>query len=142
MTEMKYQNYPQKCSCLQKYNIHYHQSNFSCLVCTKYIFHLAIRQLRHRHSGTKKHNTRVYNLISVPQIKRLLLEDAIISNRTEPRNGGKKENQSYGEVINKKVMLKIWSLIRILYLKQQSNIIRSFYSLKFENSLYSNKFSV
>ena len=36
--------------------------------------------------------TLVYNLISVPQITRLLLEDAIISSKTDPRNSNKKEN--------------------------------------------------
>ena len=81
-------------------------------------------------------NTRVYNLISVPPITWLLLEDVIISSKTEPRNGSKKENRSYGEVRKNKTMLKIFSLVRILYLKQQSNILRSFYSL------FSNKFSV
>ena len=77
-------------------------------------------------------NILVYNLISLPQVTRLLLEDAIISSKTEHRNGSKNENQSYGEIRNNKAMLKILSLIRILYLKQQSNILRSFYSLKFE----------
>ena len=81
-------------------------------------------------------NTRVYNLVSVPQITRLLLEDATISSKTEPPNGSKNENRSYGEARNNKAMLKILSLIRILYLKQQSNILRSFYSL------FCNKFSV
>ena len=71
-------------------------------------------------------NTRVYNLISVPQITQLLLEDAIISSKTEPANGSKNENRSYGEVRNNKAMLKILLLTRILYLKQQSNILRSF----------------
>ena len=77
-------------------------------------------------------NILVYNLISLPQVTRLLLEDAIISSKTEHRNGSKKENQSYGEIRNNKTMLKILSLIRILYLRQQSNILRSFYNLKFE----------
>ena len=81
-------------------------------------------------------NTRIYNLVSVPQITRLLLEDATISSKTEPPNGSKNEKRSYGEARNNKAMLKILSLIRILYLKQQSNILRSFYSL------FSNKFSV
>ena len=40
-------------------------------------------------------NTRIYNLISVPQVTPLLLEDAIISSKTEPPNGSK--NRSYGE---------------------------------------------
>ena len=63
-------------------------------------------------------NTRVYNLISVPQIAQLLLEDAIILSKTEPANGSKNENRSYGEVRNNKAMLKILLLTRILYLKQ------------------------
>ena len=45
-----------KCSYLQKYNTHCQQKNFSYLVCTKYIFYLAICQLRHRNSGINKHN--------------------------------------------------------------------------------------
>ena len=81
-------------------------------------------------------NTRIYNLNSVPQITQLLLEDAIISRKTEPANGSKNENRSYGEVRNNKTRLKILSLIGILYLKQQKNILRSFYSL------FSNKFSI
>ena len=62
-------------------------------------------------------NTRVYNLISVPQITRLLLEDTTISSKTDPRNGSKKEKRSYGKVRNNKTMLKILSFIQILYLK-------------------------
>ena len=87
-------------------------------------------------SGKETQNTRVYNLISVPQITQLLLEDAIISSKTEPANGIKNENGSYGGVRNNKTRLKILPLIGILYLKQQSNILRSLYSL------FSNKFSV
>ena len=71
-------------------------------------------------------NAWVYNLISVTQVTRVSLEDAIVSSKTEPRNGNKKENRSYGEVRNNKAMLKILSLFRILYLKQQSDILRSF----------------
>ena len=47
----------------------------------------------------------------------------IILGKTEPRNGSRKENRSYGEVRNNKAILKILSLIQILYLKQQSNIM-------------------
>ena len=83
-----------------------------------------------------KFNTRVYNFVSVPQITRPLLEDVTISSKTEPPNGSKNENRSYGEARNNNVMLKILPLIRILYLQQQSHILRSFYSL------FSNKFSV
>ena len=38
-------------------------------------------------------NTQVYNLISVLQVTRLLLGDAIILSKTDPRNGSKKENR-------------------------------------------------
>ena len=61
-----------------------------------------------------QYNTQVYSLISVPQIKRLLIEDATISSKTDPRNGRKKEKMSYGKVRNNKIMLKISSFIRIL----------------------------
>ena len=86
--------------------------------------------------GVNQYNTRVYNLISVPQITQVSLEDAIISSKTELANGSKNENRSYGEVRNNKKRLKILSLIGILYLKQQSNILLSFYRL------FSNKFRV
>ena len=45
---------------------------------------------------------RVYNLISVPQITWLLLGDAKILTKTDPRNGSKKEKRSYGKVKNNK----------------------------------------
>ena len=45
--------------------------------------------------------------ISVPQITRLLLGDAIISSKTDPHNGSKKEKRSYGKTKNDKTMLKI-----------------------------------
>ena len=41
---------------LQKTNVRYQQNNFLCLICTRYIFHLAICQLRHRGSVINKHN--------------------------------------------------------------------------------------
>ena len=85
-------------------------------------------------------NTRIYNLISVPQITQLLLGDAIISSKTDPHNGSKKEKGSYGEVKNNNTMLKILPFIRILYLKQQSSILRCFCRLKFEKSLINNTF--
>ena len=53
----------------------------------------------------EKTNTRIYSLISVPQITRLLLGDAIISSKTDPHNGSKKEKRSYGEVKNNNTML-------------------------------------
>ena len=46
----------------------------------------------------KKLITRIYNLISVPQITQLLLGDAIISSKTDLRSGNKKEKRSYGKV--------------------------------------------
>ena len=41
MTDMKYQNYPQKYSYLQNYNTPYKQKNLSGLFCARYIYHLA-----------------------------------------------------------------------------------------------------
>ena len=45
---------------------------------------------------TVKGNARVYNVISVPQIVRPFLRDAIISSKTDLRCGRKKEKRSYG----------------------------------------------
>ena len=45
---------------------------------------------------TVKANARVYNVISVPQIVRLFLRDAIILSKTDLRCGRKKEKRSYG----------------------------------------------
>ena len=67
--------------------------------------------------------TRVYNPVSVPQITRLLLGDATVLIKTDPRSGSKKEKRSYGKVRNNKTMLTILSFIQILYLKQQSNVV-------------------
>ena len=67
--------------------------------------------------------SQVYNLVSVPQITRFLLRDAIISSKTDPHNGSEKEKRSYGKVENNKTMLKILPFVRILYLKQQSSIL-------------------
>ena len=49
-------------------------------------------------------DTRVYNLISFPQISGYLLGDAMISSKTEPRNGSKKEKRSYSKVRNNKTL--------------------------------------
>ena len=68
-------------------------------------------------------NTRIYNLISVPQFTRFLLGDAIIPSKTDPHNGRKKEKRNYSKVENNKTMLKILSLIQIIYLKHQSGIL-------------------
>ena len=46
----------------------------------------------------KQQNTRVYDLISVPQITRLLLGDAIISSKTDPHNSSKKEMRAVVKV--------------------------------------------
>ena len=67
--------------------------------------------------------TRVYNPVSVPQITRLLLGDATVLIKTDPRSGSKKEKRSYGKVRNNKTMLTSLSFIQILYLKQQNNVV-------------------
>ena len=61
-------------------------------------------------------NTRIYYLISVPQITRLLLEEVIILSKTDPHNGGKIEKRKYGKIKSNKTIITILSLIRILYL--------------------------
>ena len=77
----------------------------------------------------------------VPQVTRLLLGDAIISSKTYTRSGNKKKKKkSYGKVRNNKKLSTILLFIRILYLKQQINILRCYCSLNFEKSLFSNKF--
>ena len=68
-------------------------------------------------------NARIYNLIFVPQITRLLLGDPIISSKTDPHNGSKKEKRSFGKIKNNKTNFKILPFIRILYLKHQSSIL-------------------
>ena len=69
-------------------------------------------------------NTRIYNLISVPKITRLLLGDAIILSKTVLHNGSKIEKRKYGKIENNKIILKILSFIRIHCLKQQSCNLR------------------
>ena len=57
-------------------------------------------------------NTRVYNLISFPQITLVfLLRDEIISSKTDARGGSKKEKWSYGNVRNNKTMSIIYLII-------------------------------
>ena len=46
----------------------------------------------------RRNNTRIYNLISVPQMTWLLLGDAIISSKADPHNDSKKEKRSYGKI--------------------------------------------
>ena len=86
-----------------------------------------------------KTNTRIYDLISVSQITRLLLGDAINSSKTDP-HGSKKERRSYGKIESNKTMLKILPFIQIFYLKQQNSILQCFSRLEFEKSLFSNTF--
>ena len=71
-----------------------------------------------RHQNTVERNTRIYNVISVPQITWLFLGDAIISSKTDPDNNSKKEKRSCGKTKNNKSILAILPFIRILYLKQ------------------------
>ena len=73
-------------------------------------------------------NKRSYNLIFIPQITRFLLEDAIISFKTDPHNGSKKKKKekkkrNYGKIENNKTILKILSFIQVIYLNQQSSIL-------------------
>ena len=70
---------------------------------------------------------------------RFLLEHAIISSKTNPCSGSTKQKRINGYVRNNKTMSAILSFISTLYLKQQTNILRCFSSLKFENSLLSSK---
>ena len=79
-------------------------------------------------------------IISVPQITPLSKGGAIISSKTDLHSGNNKKKRRYGKVRNKKAMSIILPFIRIIYLKQQSNILRCFCSLKFEKKLSSNKF--
>ena len=53
----------------------------------------------------------------------LLLGDAVISSRTDPHYGSKKEKKKYGKIKSDKTMLNILPFIGILYLKQQSSIL-------------------
>ena len=85
-------------------------------------------------------NTQIYNLISVPQITRLLLGDTITSSKTNPHNGSKKQKRSYGKIKNNKTMLKILQFTQILYHKQQNSILQCFSRIKFLKSLFWNTF--
>ena len=85
-------------------------------------------------------NTQIYNLISVPQITRLLVGDTITSSKTNPHNGRKKQKRSYGKIKNNKTMLKILQFTQILYHKQQSSILQCFSRIKFLKSLFWNTF--
>ena len=63
-------------------------------------------------------NAQIYNLISVPEITRFLLEDAIISSKTNPCSGSTKQKRSNGFVRNNKTMPGISLFVWTLYLKQ------------------------
>ena len=52
----------------------------------------------------------------------------------------KRRREAMVKLKNDNTMLKILPFIRILYLKQQSSILRCFSKLKFEQSLFSNRF--
>ena len=84
-------------------------------------------------------NTRIYNQSHFCSAN-LLLEDALISSKSDLHNGRKKEKRNYGKVKNNKTMFKILLFIRILYLKKQSSILWSFFMLKFEKSSFNNEF--
>ena len=68
---------------------------------------------------------------------RLLLIISGKKKKTDPRNDSKKEKRSYDKFRNNKTMLKIFSFVQVLYLKEQSNILRCLCSLKFEKKVYS-----
>ena len=65
-------------------------------------------------SRKNKGNTRVYNLISVPQMTRFLLGDAIMVAR--------RRREANGKVRNNKTMLKSCHLFEF-FNKQQNNIL-------------------
>ena len=70
---------------------------------------------------------------------RFYLEDTIISGKTGPCSGSTKHKRSIDSVGNNEATSAIFSFISTLYLKQKTNILPCFSSLKFENSLFSNK---
>ena len=51
--------------------------------------------------------TRICNLISVPQITRFLLGEAIISSKIDPHDGSKKKKRSYGKIKSNIFVFKI-----------------------------------
>ena len=81
---------------------------------------LNFKDLRHK---LNPGNTRIHNIISVQRITQILLGDALISSKTDPHNGTKKEKRSYSTVKNDKRMLKTLLFIRIIYLTQQSSFL-------------------
>ena len=85
-------------------------------------------------------NTRIHNLIFVPQITQFLLADAIISSKTRVVEA-RSRRDAIEKVKNNKTISTILSFIQVLHLKQQSNILQCFYSLKFQNNLFRHKLS-
>ena len=69
-------------------------------------------------------NTLIYDLMSAPQITRFLLADAIFSRKTRVAEA-RSRREAIMEVKNKTIST-ILPFIRILYLKQQNNILRYF----------------
>ena len=63
-----------------------------------------------------------------------------ISSKIGPHNGSKKEKRNYGKVKNNKTILKTLAFIIIICFKKQSSILWWFFRLKFEKTLFSNKF--
>ena len=70
--------------------------------CYKMIYFYVIWAVNIKKKTKKKEkynfNVWIYNLISVPQITRLLLGDAIILSQTDLHNGSKKEKKKYGKI--------------------------------------------
>ena len=85
-------------------------------------------------------NTPIHNLISVLHITQFLLEDAMVSSKTRVVEA-RSTRETIVAVKNDKTISMILPFIRVLYRKLQNNILRGYYSLKFENSLFSNKLS-
>ena len=85
-------------------------------------------------------NTPIYNLISVPQITSFLLEEAVMSSKTNRAVAARSRRELVAKLEIMKTMSATFSFISIPYLRQQTNIFRCFSSLKFENSLFSSKF--
>ena len=74
----------------------------------------------------KLRNARIYNLISIPQIKRLLLGDAMISSRGHLHNGSQKEKKKYGKIESNKTKSKILPFIRIFILNNKAVFCHAF----------------
>ena len=66
-----------------------------------------------------------------------------VNYKTDPHCGSKKEERNYGKVKNNEKMSTIMPFIQFFfYLKQQTNILWCFCSLKFEKRFFSNKFFI